>query len=114
LVDILLAARTIARYTDGLTLDGYLADDMVQSAVERQIEIMGEAANAVSDDFRSGHPELPMSLRFYGLLCGSDRENAVITSSRRELLLTWSHPLVRSIMRQKPLGRRGPYGREVG
>ena len=32
---------------------------MLRSAVERQIEIIGEAARKVSDSFQQQHPEIP-------------------------------------------------------
>ena len=37
----------------------YRANAMLRSAVERQIEIIGEAANRVSGTFRDAHPEIP-------------------------------------------------------
>lgn len=43
----------------GLTLDRYLKDDMVQSAVERCLEILGEAARRVSGSFKQSHQEIP-------------------------------------------------------
>ena len=57
--DMLDAARRIQRYTVGLTLDEYLKSDMVQSAVERCFEVLGEAARRVSDPFKQAHPEIP-------------------------------------------------------
>lgn len=43
--DALDAAELINRKSGGQTLEGYLADDWFQSAVERQLEIIGEALN---------------------------------------------------------------------
>ena len=57
--DMIEAARRIQKYTEGLTLDRYLKDDMVQSAVERRLEILGEAARRVSDPFKRSHQEIP-------------------------------------------------------
>jgi uncharacterized protein with HEPN domain len=37
------AAERIARFVRGRSYDDYLADDLVQAAVERQFEIIGEA-----------------------------------------------------------------------
>ena len=37
----------------------FLADIRTQSAIERQFEIMGEAARRLSQTFRDAHPEVP-------------------------------------------------------
>ena len=57
--DILDAARTILQFTSDLNMDQYLKDRKLQLAVERLIEIIGEAANRVSTDFQQNHPERP-------------------------------------------------------
>ncbi len=43
--DARTACTHIAAFTAGRTLDDYLTDVMLRSAVERQIEILGEALN---------------------------------------------------------------------
>lgn len=57
--DMLDAARTVREFTAGISFAEYMADRKLQLAVEREIEIIGEAARKVSDDFRDAHPELP-------------------------------------------------------
>ena len=61
--DMIEAARAAVDYTENLTLDKFLATDRERSitrlAVERQWEILGEAARRVSSQFREAHPELP-------------------------------------------------------
>ncbi len=42
-----------------LPLSEYLKDRVRQLAVERVIEILGEAARKVSEDFQQAHPEIP-------------------------------------------------------
>jgi uncharacterized protein with HEPN domain len=41
--DVLMAIESIQRFTSGRTLEGHLADDLLRSAVERQLTIIGEA-----------------------------------------------------------------------
>ena len=56
--DILRACDAIERFVRGKTLDQYLRDEMMQAAVERKLEVVGEAARKVSDAFKSAHPEI--------------------------------------------------------
>ena len=57
--DMLDAARTVRDFTTGVGLDEYRADRKLQLAVERAIEIIGEAARLVSASFKEQHPEIP-------------------------------------------------------
>jgi len=41
--DMLQAARSVLAFTSGRTFEEYLGDLMLRSAVERQLEIVGEA-----------------------------------------------------------------------
>lgn len=43
LLDAYEAIAAIERFTDNCTLDSYLENELIQSAVERKIEIIGEA-----------------------------------------------------------------------
>ncbi|WP_349342861.1 HepT-like ribonuclease domain-containing protein [Marinobacter sp. MMG032] len=43
LYDILAAAEKVQRFIAGSSEDDYLSDELLQSAVERQFEIIGEA-----------------------------------------------------------------------
>jgi uncharacterized protein with HEPN domain len=57
--DMLDAARAVRDFTLGVTFEVYVADRRVQFAVERGLEILGEAAHHISDKFRAAHPEIP-------------------------------------------------------
>jgi uncharacterized protein with HEPN domain len=61
--DMLQAARAARDYMSNLTPEEFLAADrqaeIVRLAVERQLEILGEAARRVSIKFRDEHPEVP-------------------------------------------------------
>ncbi|MGD9789029.1 MAG: DUF86 domain-containing protein [Phycisphaerales bacterium] len=57
--DMLVYARTVRRLVAGKTLNEYLADEMLRLATERAIEIIGEAAYHVSDEFRHAHADIP-------------------------------------------------------
>jgi uncharacterized protein with HEPN domain len=52
------AARAIAGFVRGKQFADYLADRMLRGAVERHLEIMGEAAKRVSETLREAHPEI--------------------------------------------------------
>jgi uncharacterized protein with HEPN domain len=40
-------------------LEAYLRNEILQAAVERKIEVIGEAARKVSTDFRLAQPDVP-------------------------------------------------------
>lgn len=58
-VDMLDYARDVVRAVHDVDFDGYLRDDNLRLSVERRIEIIGEAARRVSEEFRAEHPEIP-------------------------------------------------------
>jgi uncharacterized protein with HEPN domain len=57
--DMLDSARTIHDFVTGISSHQYLQDKKLQLAVERGIEIIGEAARHVSETFRQAHLEVP-------------------------------------------------------
>ena len=57
--DMLDAARRILHFTSGVSQQQYLQNEMMQFAVERLIEVIGEAARKVSIEFKRAHPEIP-------------------------------------------------------
>lgn len=57
--DMLEYARGVVATVAGMTFEQYLADANVRLAVERRIEIIGEAAGRVSQEFRNAHAEIP-------------------------------------------------------
>ena len=56
------AMERIRRYTKGKTFDEFIADDMMYYAVVKNIEILGEAANMLTEVFRNKHPMTPWKL----------------------------------------------------
>jgi len=59
LLDMLQAAEKIHRFIKGKIQDVFVADEVLRDAVERNAEIIGEAARRVSDAFKNQHPETP-------------------------------------------------------
>lgn len=57
--DMLDAARAVQEFVASRTFSDYAADRMLRGAVERHIEIIGEAASRLSPGFRDAHPEIP-------------------------------------------------------
>ena len=56
--DMLTAARAVVDFTRERSLAEYEANLMLRSAVERQIEILGEAARRISIEFQKAHSEI--------------------------------------------------------
>jgi uncharacterized protein with HEPN domain len=57
--DMLDAALAIAHFVRGKTYAEYLSDRMMQGAVERHVEIIGEAARRVSEATKQAHSGIP-------------------------------------------------------
>ncbi len=63
------AVRRVAEYADGKSREEFLADRLVQDAVMRNLEVLGEAANncfKVSPDVDAKYPQVPFA-KIYGL-----------------------------------------------
>ena len=57
--DMVLACRSIIRFVEGMTLDGYLADEKTRYAVMRGYEILGEAILHLPEPLKSANPDIP-------------------------------------------------------
>lgn len=59
LLDMLRAAQKVRRFVQGKMQDAFVRDEVLRDAIERNAEIIGEAARKVSDTFKTQHPEIP-------------------------------------------------------
>jgi len=59
LLDMLLAARKVMKYAEGADFKQFDQDEIMQDAIMRRIQIIGEAARKVSKEFKGEHPEIP-------------------------------------------------------
>ena len=59
---IIQAIERIKRYTLGKRFDDLVKDDMMYYAVVKNIEIIGEAANLLTNEFKSEHPDTQWKL----------------------------------------------------
>ncbi|HEX73257.1 MAG TPA: DUF86 domain-containing protein [Candidatus Hydrogenedentes bacterium] len=57
--DMLDAARAATEFTAGQRYEHFIADRKTRNAVERNLEIIGEAARRVSARVRENHPGIP-------------------------------------------------------
>jgi uncharacterized protein with HEPN domain len=54
--------REVREFVEGTNYEGFLEDRMMQNAVMRSFEVVGEAARRVSPEFREAHPDVPWRL----------------------------------------------------
>jgi len=59
LAEIQSAAMEILEFTKGMSKDEFISNRVTFLAVNRLLEIMGEAAKNVPDSIRETHPEIP-------------------------------------------------------
>jgi len=57
--DVREAMQRINAYTTGMDFDHFVGDVKTQDAVIRNLEIVGEAAKNLSDEFRAEYPSVP-------------------------------------------------------
>ncbi len=56
--DMVQAIKKIQGFTIGLSAIDYLGNELLQSAVERKLEILGEAARRISAEFQAQQQEI--------------------------------------------------------
>ncbi len=59
LLDMLLACRKLLRFTQDLTEDQFESDELVQSAVMRELQVLGDASRLVTDATKTQYPAIP-------------------------------------------------------
>ena len=59
---MLAAIDRIIRYTSDKSYEDIVSDDMMYYAVVKNIEIIGEAANMLTKEFRESNPETPWKM----------------------------------------------------
>jgi uncharacterized protein with HEPN domain len=60
--DMRIHAERARRFVEARSLDEFLSDEMLQAAVVRCIEVIGEAARLVSEGTRTRAPNIPWPL----------------------------------------------------
>src|SRR5689334_24998310 len=58
IADMIESGQKIMTYTEGLTYQEFLSDSKTIDAVIRNFEIIGEAANRLTEEFKEQHPEV--------------------------------------------------------
>jgi len=53
------AIEKIEKYISDVNYEQFVSNDMMADAVLRQLAVIGEATNNLSDDFRQSHPAVP-------------------------------------------------------
>lgn len=59
LLDMRVASEKALSFTRGATRQAFDANEMMQFAVVRAVQVVGEAARQISTEFRTAHPEIP-------------------------------------------------------
>jgi len=59
LLDIFIADRKAPKFVEGLDRNEFEDNEIIQNAVMRPLEIIGEASARISKEFRKVHSEIP-------------------------------------------------------
>jgi uncharacterized protein with HEPN domain len=57
--DMLDYARKARQFVEGKSREDFERDEMLRLALVHALQIVGEAARRVSDDYKDAHPEIP-------------------------------------------------------
>lgn len=57
--DIVEAIAAIREYTSGMSRETFMQNRVIQDAVIRRIEIIGEAARQMPESLKRAHPDIP-------------------------------------------------------
>jgi uncharacterized protein with HEPN domain len=58
-LDMLVACENMLDFVEGHTFESFAASKLVQSAVVRELQVLGEAARHISDAGRQKHQDIP-------------------------------------------------------
>jgi len=58
MLDMLLAGQNVLDFTTGMAQDAFFANRMAQSAVIRELQVIGEAARMISEETQAQYPEI--------------------------------------------------------
>jgi len=58
LLDALEAAKRIVTYIEGMSIEDYTASNLKRAAVERELTVIGEALNRLSQSVRDANPDI--------------------------------------------------------
>jgi len=59
LAHILISISKILKYSSGKEYADFIKDEMIQDAIIRHIEIIGEASNRVGDELKKKYSDIP-------------------------------------------------------
>jgi uncharacterized protein with HEPN domain len=59
LLDVVLAIKKVLKYSRAVAKEYFLQNEILQDAIMRQLEIIGEAAKKISDDLQKENPGIP-------------------------------------------------------
>jgi len=57
--DMLESSRTVRKFISGKSFHEFLQDEILRLAVERKLEIIGEAASHLPPELTKNHPNIP-------------------------------------------------------
>ena len=107
LFDALTAVKLARQFSAGLSFDGFVSNVLVRSAIERQLEILGEACQRMVQadaDIRQRLPEVGFAVGLRNkIIHGYDRiENAVVYDTLMHDLPALEERLIQELAKLPP------------